>query len=134
MAALPGVPFPIHGGDFSRQILFPIVLVVLCSLLLHRDPWATGSDLREGGVSLGMFPLGCKSWAAQLHLLSATHWQNFPFGSFPSPCWSGPDSHQHRYLFCRTHMPVAGIGNSLVLPLESGWRRRKAIPALHLPP
>lgn len=28
---------------------------------------------------LGVFPLGCKSWAAQLHLLSATHWQNFSF-------------------------------------------------------
>lgn len=49
--------------------------------------------------------------------------------------WKGScGSHQHRYLFCRTHMPMTGTGNSLVLPLEHGWKRDKAIPALHLPP
>lgn len=128
LAALPWVPSLIPG-DFCRQILFPILLVVLCSLLLHGDPWATGSDLREGDVSLGMFPWGCCELGHVLGSSAASpvsHTLTELFFSVPhhwahhSPGKGSCGSHQHRYLFCRTQMPTAGIGTAFGVWVEEG--------------
>lgn len=107
LAALPWVPSLIPG-DFSRQILFPIWLVVLCSQLLHGDPWATGNDLRGGGVSLGMFPLGCCELGQAL-------------GSSAAP----PISHTLIELFPQ-EFPITELttaqGKAPMAPISTGYR------------
>lgn len=106
-------------------------------LLLHGDPRATGSDLREGGVSSGMLPsgrcqlgqvLGSSAALAELFLqefpitvLTTAQQRLLWLPSAQAPALQDTDAHSRNR-------------NSLVLPLERGWKRDKAIPALHLPP
>lgn len=105
LAALPWVPSLIPG-DFCRQILFPILLVVLCSLLLHGDPWATGSDLREGDVSLGMFPWGCCELGHVLGSSAASPVSHTLTELFSSPSLSSPQPRERLLWLPSAQIPV----------------------------